>query len=113
MSDPIPAAVTAADGAWPAWAQAARRKEDPSPARGRAESEDAVDEGGKAVDGNHVTIRLVSISALVAIAAFTVGNWVGHLHSRISKIEDAIVLLSTEVRSLKDWRSGPRAEDGR
>lgn len=112
MTEPVPDAVPAADGAWPAWAQAARRKGGEAGGRGRAqpEGDDGDIEGGQSVDGNHVTLKLVAISVAVAIAAFTVGNWVGNLNARMDKTDAALASL---VNTVNGHESRVRALEGK
>lgn len=73
--------------------------------------------------GNNVTLKLVSISSLVALAAFTVGGWVGDVRATSARhdaeltqlrgiatnIEAMLARMDSRVRSLEDWRVGPRS----
>jgi hypothetical protein len=90
--------------------------------------------------GNNVTLKLVGISATVAVVAFTVGGWVGDLRATntrhdnelrelreiardlkamVVEMKDANTQRDARVKSLEEWRTGPRtalpipAPDGR
>lgn len=91
-----------------------------TPHRERPEKRPAAPKEESAVNGNNVTLKLVSICGAVAMGAFVLGGWAGDVKATSARHDAELVELrsiakdirsmmsdmNTRVKSIEDWREG-------